>query len=387
MTVEVRPLNVLCNIQCGYCYQHPQRDAGSVRQSYDMSKIKNAIEQEGGPFTVFGGEPLLLPKQDLEDLWAWGYERYGRNSIQTNGTLITEDHVELFRKYKVRVGISIDGPGELNDARWHGTLARTRESTAKTLKAIELLCAENIIPSLIITLHRINASGNRLEVLTEWVRGLGELGVRNLRLHLLESEQSAVRTAYGLSTEENIAALMAFLKFSRQWPLLRIAPFPDMERLLLGVEGKSCTWNACDPYTTGAVRGIEGQGQRSNCGRTNKDGIDFVKAAEPGYERYLALYFTPQEHGGCSGCRFFAMCKGQCPGTAIDGDWRNRSEHCEVWKALYAELETILQEQGFMTLSVSPERSLIESRMLAHWMKGSKTSIRQACAETTKTMA
>ncbi len=32
------------------------------------------------------------------------------------------------------------------------------------------------------------------------------------------------------------------------------------------------------------------------------------------------------------------MCKGQCPGTAIDRDWRNRSEHCAVWKALFADL-------------------------------------------------
>ena len=41
---------------------------------------------------------------------------------------------------------------------------------------------------------------------------------------------------------------------------------------------------------TGAVRGVEGNGQTSNCGRTNKDGIDFTKANTAGYERYLALY-------------------------------------------------------------------------------------------------
>ena len=80
------------------------------------------------------------------------------------------------------------------------------------------------------------------------------------------------------------------------------------------------------------MQGIEGTDQRSNCGRTNKDGIDFVKSDREGFERYLALYYTPQEYGGCKDCRFFLMCKGQCPGTAIDRDWRNRTEHCEVWK-------------------------------------------------------
>ncbi len=28
MSVELRPLGVQCNIQCQYCYQNPQRDAG-----------------------------------------------------------------------------------------------------------------------------------------------------------------------------------------------------------------------------------------------------------------------------------------------------------------------------------------------------------------------
>ena len=60
----------------------------------------------------------------------------------------------------------------------------------------------------------------------------------------------------------------------------------------------------------------------SNCGRTNKDGVDYLKSDHQGYERYIALYNTPHEHGGCKGCRFFLMCKGQCPGTAIDGDWQ-----------------------------------------------------------------
>ena len=126
-----------------------------------------------------------------------------------------------------------------------------------------------------------------------------------------------------------------------------------MRRMLLGQDSNAaCVWTACDPYTTQAVRGVEGHGQRSNCGRTNKDGIDFVKGNKPGYERYLALYATPQEVGGCQDCRFFLMCKGQCPGTAIDGDWRNRTEHCEVWKAVYGLLETELVAEGKNPLSL-----------------------------------
>ena len=118
------------------------------------------------------------------------------------------------------------------------------------------------------------------------------------------------------------------------------------------------------------MRGIEGNGQSSNCGRTNKDGIDFIKADEHGFERTVALYHTPQEHGGCQGCRFFLMCKGQCPGTAIDGDWRNRTEHCGVWMTLFTHVERKLLTRGETPLTLSTARKSLERRALAEWRSG-----------------
>ena len=126
MGVELRPLGVRCNIQCQYCYQNPQRDAGNLNPSYDLDLMKAAIKAEGGPFALFGGEPLLVPERDLEELWSWGLQQFGQNTVQTNGTLINDEHVRMFHAYKVAVGISIDGPGELNDVRWEGTLEKTR---------------------------------------------------------------------------------------------------------------------------------------------------------------------------------------------------------------------------------------------------------------------
>ena len=381
MGVEVRPLNVLCNIQCQYCYQNPLRDADSVATSYDLVKIKKAIDEEGRAFSLFGGEPLLVPLRDLEDLWAWGYERFGHNGIQSNGTLISDEHIRLFRKYRVQIGISMDGPGELNDTRWHGNLARTRESTAKSQAAIERLCREGLYPSLIITLHRVNARKDRLETLLQWVRDLYALGVKRYRLHLLESESAAIRATYGLNVEENIHALVKFFELSQEIPELSLGLFSEMQSLLMGDDrGASCIWKACDPYTTRAVQGIEGQGQKSNCGRTNKDGVEFVKSSVHGFERYVALYHTPQELNGCKDCRFFLMCKGQCPGTSVDGDWRNRSEHCEIWMSIFEMLESRLQAEGAMPLSLSPRRMEVEKLAIEHWSQGRQISLKALAA-------
>ncbi|HTW35970.1 MAG TPA: radical SAM protein [Rhizomicrobium sp.] len=384
MTVELRPLGVLCNLACEYCYQNPQREAKNVAHRYDIERMKSAVEAEGGPFNLFGGEPLLLPLRDLETLWAWGLERYGRNGVQTNGTTIRSAHIDLFKRYKVHVGISIDGPGEMNALRVAHSRSpeATVKATAKAERAIEQLCEAGIVPGLIVTLHRTNASPAVIGRLHDWFRRLDALGLRSVGLHVLESESDAIRQAHGLSMAENIEAFLGLYELGKSFANIRFQLFDEMRALLMGKDDKaSCVWTACDPYTTRAVRGIEGNGRRSNCGRTNKDGIDFVKSASSGYERYISLYFSAQEDGGCAGCRFFLMCKGNCPGTAINGDWRNRTEFCELWKALFVRFEDEIRREGRTPLSLGPERTALEQRMVAEWCGGRNPSLAEAMAQ------
>src|SRR4029077_14083328 len=62
VSIEVRPLGVKCNIQCQYCYQNPQRDAGNIPTTFALPRMKAALERAGSNFTIFGGEPLLVPE-------------------------------------------------------------------------------------------------------------------------------------------------------------------------------------------------------------------------------------------------------------------------------------------------------------------------------------
>ena len=177
MSVEVRPFGVSCNLQCEYCYQNPMRESRASLH-YSLPELKRALELEGRPFTLFGGEPLLMRLEDLESLFSWGLDRYGENTVQTNGTLITAKHIEIFRRYKVRVGISIDGPDELNDARWAGSLANTRAATERTNAAIVKLCEAGMAPGLIVTLHRKNATASVLPRLCRWLEEMDRIGIR-----------------------------------------------------------------------------------------------------------------------------------------------------------------------------------------------------------------
>jgi uncharacterized protein len=384
MAIEVRLLGSRCNLACRYCYQEQVRQAGGALNGYDLDAIIATLQREGLPFTLFGGEPLLAPIPDLERLWALGLELNGGNGLQTNATLIRDEHIRLFKRYKVRVGISIDGPNKLNDSRWAGSLSNTRTTTRRSKQAIERLCAAGVQVGLIVTLHRDNAAPERLPILQEWLRQVHRQGVASVRLHLLQVDNEMVRRRYALSPEETVQALLSLETLRDELPGLTLDLLQDMQAMLLGEdEAAGCVWRACDPYTTEAVQGLDGNGQRSNCGRISKDGIEYVTADRAGRERYLALYATSQEVGGCAGCRFFLMCKGHCPGTAIAGDWRNRSQDCAVLKRLLAHCERQLVERDQNPLSLSQDRQAIEQRLLEAWAVGANPTIASLVSDET----
>ena len=207
MTVEVRPLGDKCNIKCRYCYQEGIRTAGNVPTGYDLNAIVATLDRLAQPFSLFGGEVMMTPRADLERLMQLGLDRHGGVSMQTNGTLIDERDIDLFKKYKVRLGISIDGPGPLNDARWAGSLSATRRATARIEAVIETLCRDQTPPNVIVTLNRLNAGPGRLDILCEWMRFFDGLGVRSLRLHLLEQDDTKAGDGLALSVEENLFVL------------------------------------------------------------------------------------------------------------------------------------------------------------------------------------
>jgi uncharacterized protein len=350
-----------------------------------MAAVKAALVQEmvqgkkGDGFTVFGGEPLLATLPELEELWALGLATAGKNGVQTNGTLITDAHITAFKQYKVHVGFSVDGPGLLNRNRWLFSDAATDAGTARSQAAIERCLAEGVGTSLIVTLSQTNAAPAVLPELLAWLTALASQGLRSVRAHVLEVDGKEGE-ALKLTPEENVAALAALEALEATTPL-RFDVFSDIRKLLTADDDQvTCVYNACDPWTTPAVRGVEADGTRTNCQRTNKDGVNWVKGAKTSYVRQLGLYATTQANGGCQGCRFFVGCKGQCPGTAIDGDWRNRSRDCPTWFAMFEREERRLSAAGRVPVSLRPDLPKIEAAMMGAFERGQFMSVKGAVA-------
>jgi uncharacterized protein len=375
MSVELLPLGFRCNLRCAHCYQEPVRQAGLAgHPRYDLPAMLETADRLNQRFTVFGGEPLLVPVRDLEILWRHGYERFGGNGIQTNGVLLTDEHIALMKRYRVSVGVSCEGPGALNDIRWAGSLEATREATAKTQRAIERLLAEGLSVSLIVTLYRGNATADRRPILIDWLRDLERQGLQYVNLHPLEVDDDALRETAVLDPVDLADTWLAVWDLERT-TRLRVEPVRDVRARLAGdLSQGSCVFQFCDPMTTRAVQGIDGQGRLRNCGRVYKDGVPLLKPAHEGFERTLALYYTPQSYGGCQGCRFFLVCGGgNCPGTGEHGDTRGRTEHCAALMRLYEALEADLVREGVIPLSLSPDRERLERAYVDAWRAGRPT--------------
>lgn len=145
----------LCNLNCSYCYMYHKGDTSFRQRPRFMSQevAASAIRRiaayalrhqlAGIELALHGGEPLLVGRSWVK----WFFEealRIGSANgvtftfaLQTNGTLLDNDWVELLSQFNVRVGVSCDGPEQLHD------LARRdhagRGSYAKVRRALELL--------------------------------------------------------------------------------------------------------------------------------------------------------------------------------------------------------------------------------------------------------
>ena len=112
-----------CNMACKYCYvgsnKMCERNAnvnGSFASNYsNLSKfVDQLLDYNNKPSRIIfhGGEPLLINI----DNWRMMLEDFRKKdpntkfSIQTNGTLLTDDILALFKEYNMELGVSLDGP-------------------------------------------------------------------------------------------------------------------------------------------------------------------------------------------------------------------------------------------------------------------------------------
>jgi uncharacterized protein len=145
-----------CNLDCKYCYL-PNRSDTSRISAATLDQIVHRLEewaQFENQITIVwhAGEPLVLNA----DFYADAIPRFDRlksvglnvgHAIQTNATLVTEAHCEVFRHHDVKVCVSVDGPSDHHDA--FRVLRSGAGTHASVMKGLDRLLANNLTSSVI----------------------------------------------------------------------------------------------------------------------------------------------------------------------------------------------------------------------------------------------
>lgn len=329
-------INLKCPFDCRYCYQDPMRKIGVEKIKYNIDETIEQIKElnsnnENRQITIHGGEPLAIPIDDLEKLFKTSFEINKRSSIQTNGYLITEKHIELFKKYKTGVGVSIDGDFPCNELRGKGTPKQRKKQTKKTLQNIKRLQAEKIPVSIISVMHKKNAVGLRKELFKQFLLNMSKSGITGRLNPCCDPE-------FGLTQDEAIDFYTDMIDFMVENNIRHWSPFRDIINLLKGNGNSVCVFKDCDPYCTQSAYSLLADGQEGVCLRLYTDGQVYSRDTKEYNTRSQIL-----KQSDCKDCKWWKYCKGGCSGLSIDDDWRNKDRYCKVYIACFEKISKMLK--------------------------------------------
>lgn len=147
MTVLVKPASSLCNLKCSYCFycdEAENRKSGntSVMSAATAEKLIKEVfafcgEGSDISFMFQGGEPLMAGIEYFRSFIDTANalkdnETKIRYSLQTNGTLITDEFAAFFKEYGFLIGVSLDGDEATHNRNRCG-------SFEKVMQGIEIL--------------------------------------------------------------------------------------------------------------------------------------------------------------------------------------------------------------------------------------------------------
>jgi uncharacterized protein len=171
-TIILQPTS-LCPLACTYCYL-PERHRKQDMTPAVTAAIAAGFEPDWAPVEVVwhGGEPLTVgPTRFVELLKPFeSLRRAGRvqHKVQTGATLITDRWCDLFERYEIGVGVSIDGPRALN----HRRVDRAgRPMFDRTVAGITKL-TEHGLPFIVLSVVGHDSTHRAVDVL-DFLRGLG----------------------------------------------------------------------------------------------------------------------------------------------------------------------------------------------------------------------
>jgi uncharacterized protein len=171
--VMAKPTGAVCNLDCEYCFflsKEMLYPGSRFRMAADLQEtyLRQLLEAHArAPEVVVawqGGEPTMMGLDffrraiDLQRRYA----RPGQqvlNTIQTNGTLLTDEWGEFLKANEFLVGISIDGPAQMHDA--YRVDKGGKPTFGRVMKGLEVLKRHGVDWNVLTTIHAVNGDHGR----------------------------------------------------------------------------------------------------------------------------------------------------------------------------------------------------------------------------------
>ncbi len=345
----IKPASAVCNLDCQYCF-YLDRDADPYKELparvMPLDTLERLVDNflfysyPASTFAFQGGEPTLAGLKFFEKLVEF-QQRYGRNgqavsnALQTNGVLLDADWCRLFREYNFLIGISIDGPEEVNDLyrinkAGHGTWK-------KVMQGIEVMQKEKVEFNVLCVLSQSNVHKPR-----EIYKFFRSIGVQYMQfIPLAEFNADGTPMPFTITPEE-YGRFMCEI-FDLWWPerrKTRVRFFDNLAEAIAGQKPGSCTMHeTCDSYVV-----VEYNGDVYPCdffvekdwrlGNVTMDSFPEIARRQ---KRYSFAVKKTLAHPECQVCQYQAICHGGCPKTrhGVNRRFEDLDYFCAAYKMMF----------------------------------------------------
>jgi uncharacterized protein len=357
----------LCNLRCTYC--HSWRAGPNQTMTFPVlaRATRDALRDPSVRWVDFvwhGGEATLLPREFYRRA-LWLQERFRRpgqtvlNTVQTNGTRLNDSWLDFLREHDFSVGVSLDGPPEVHDAR--RVDMGGKPTSARVRRGIERLRAAGIERSgtlMVVDQEIIAAGADRV------LEYLDEIGVRRVALLNVLPEN----TPPGAPPRGDYLPFPSFVDFLRDlfrvwWPSYRgrivVRELADLAGQIRGEAPQICVFAG---ECFGTYLTVEPTGEVSACDKyIGDDTYRFGDVLATGLTGALLSDQLARVRDDnkravdrMRDCRWFRVCHGGCPHDRYTGERRlpGYDGRCCGLAPLLDEMASTLVEDGMQVVGV-----------------------------------
>ncbi len=312
-----------CNLNCRYCYLERRNSVVSTMDYDVIEKSINFVSSLNLPFhiQITGGEPTTKPKL-IE--YICSFIRKNNISatigIQTNATLIDSAMVNILKKYNIQIGVSIDGPLDIQEM--------IRGNAALSFKGIKLLCEKDLEFRITTVLTNLNILRlKELALLISQFKTAVGIG-----FDMLVKKGRAIKNKIDFPSVDNLKkGITEFLQALYWVNGKRTYPIKLREQELISKNKKSFFCYA----QKGISLAVTPEGSLYPCAQTVGDRRFFLGDIFNVKSFVSPLVNIKLMDNRCVKCEIFTFCPGDCPSRLYYNNFESKNLMCTMYKILF----------------------------------------------------